>query len=98
VVALATLSIDTIRQKYGQRARMLAPAVFALALPSNLLLIFIQLMGVMAHAPALYLRRGKPAPLPGSGRDARPGNGLAAPDMGGFIPAFTAPGDLRASF
>jgi hypothetical protein len=90
VAALAILALDTFRQKYGQRARFLAPAVFSLALPSNLLLILIQLMGAMAHSQFLYLQEDEARALAWiQAETPRRALVLAAPDMGGFVPAFT---------
>ena len=88
--ALAVLGIDYLRQKYARRARVLAPALFALALPTNLLLILIGLMGVMSRSPLFYLGQDEARALTWI-REETPTRSLvlAAPDMGSLIPGFT---------
>jgi hypothetical protein len=88
--ALAVLGIDYLRQKYGRRVRMLLPAVFALSLPSNILIIFVGLVGVLGHSTMLFMSQDEARALEWI-RDETPTRSLvlASPDLSRLIPGFT---------
>lgn len=90
VTALAVLGIDFLRQRYGQRVRMLVPAIFGLALPTTILIILIGFVGVLGRSSSLYMSRNEARALDWI-REETPARALvlAAPDMGSLIPGFT---------
>jgi hypothetical protein len=95
VAALAVFGLDDLRQRLSRgihagRARLLAPALFTLALPTNLLVILIGLAGAVSHAPILYLTRDEARALAWI-QDQTPPRALVltSPEMGSLVPAFT---------
>ncbi len=96
--ALSVYGVDYLRLKLGQRAgrfagglkRALAPALFALALPTTLLVVIIGLFGAFNLAPKLYLTRDEARALDWI-RTETPSRALvlASPEMGSLVPAFT---------
>lgn len=88
--ALAVFGVSYLRQKYGPRVRALVPLTFGLAVPTNVLLILIGLVGALGHASQLYLTRDEASTLEFI-KNNTPAKSLvlASPDMGGLIPGFT---------
>jgi hypothetical protein len=87
---LAVFGIDFLRLRFPPLARRLAPAVFLLALPTNMLLLMIGMIGAMSQSPLLYLSQDEAQALYWI-RDNTPPDALvlSAPEMGGWIPGWT---------
>jgi hypothetical protein len=87
---LAVFGLDFLRQRFTRIARWLVPATFALALPTNVLLLAITLFGALGHAPVLYMTRDEARALDWIQAET-PLRALilASPEMGAWIPAFT---------
>jgi hypothetical protein len=95
VAALAVFGLDSLRQKlstgrHPRRARWLTPALFALALPTNLLLILIGLAGAVSHAPILYVTHDEDRALAWiQAQTPQHALILASPDIANLVPAYT---------
>ncbi len=89
LTGLAVYGLAALRQK-GLRSRLVTPALFGLALPTNLLLLLLWIVGAVSHAPGLYLS-GDEAQAMSWLRQETPAHALilASPELGNFIPAQT---------
>lgn len=87
---LAVYGVDFLRQKFARRTRAVGPVLFALALPTNLLLMIIGLSGALIHSPILYLSQDEARALAWI-QAKTPANALilASPEMGSLVPAFS---------
>ena len=90
VAALAVFGIDFLRSHVLRQSNWLIPGTFALALPTNLLLIVMGLIGGLSHMPALYLSHDEAQALAWIKTEtSRQSIILASPEMGRWIPAET---------
>lgn len=88
--ALAVYGIDFLRQRYVSLAKVLVPLTFSLALPTNILLIVIGLIGVLGHSSFLYLRADEARALAWIEQQT-PSRALvvASPELARWIPGMT---------
>ncbi len=90
VTILAVYGVDYLRCKAERGVRWLSPAVVALSIPTNLILMIIALFGILSQSSFLYLSRDEVTALRWI-QNETPERSLiiASPEMGGLIPAFT---------
>lgn len=88
--ALAACGIDVLCQRFPSLARRIVPAVFVLALPTNLLLLLLGLLGIMSRAPVFFIHQDEALALQWIGENTPPkALVLAAPEIERWIPGFT---------
>jgi hypothetical protein len=90
LAVLAMWAIDWLTARLRGSPRWPLRAAFALALPTNLIVLVLALFGVFTRAPELYLTRAEAGLLDWLRRETPPGAlVLASPEMGLYIPAHT---------
>jgi hypothetical protein len=87
--ALAVVGLDVLQARLPALRRWGWITLFALALPTNLLLLVMGTGGGLARAPQLYLTRGEAQALAWIDRSSAPDAlVLAGPEMGSWIPGW----------